>query len=135
MISTDERDLRLCVEISTDEPRWLEDVPPTPAGATVTVSFGAAWLAARDQATIGELGYHSVGTAAVGHAEAVAHLLVPLALATRHPRWWRAVLDAADRVYDLRFGPVQVALHAVIAAHDPTPDSRPPVRAQRRPGA
>jgi hypothetical protein len=131
MIATDDRELCLCVELRAEQPAWVEDLPPAPVDGRVTASFGTTPLTARDRAAVAELGYEPVGTAVVGHADEVVHLMVPLALVERHPRWWRAVLDAATRVFDLRFGPVQLALRTVIETHrrptaGPTPVRVPP---------
>lgn len=117
MISSDEHALPLCVEFDADRRAWLDDLPPAPATGTVTVSFDTTQLATRDGGAVRDLGYEPVGAAAVGHADRVAHLMVPPHVMRAHERWWRTVLDGARRVYDLRFGPVQMALRDVIAAH------------------
>jgi hypothetical protein len=117
MVTTDDGELQLCVEVAVTDGTWLEQLPPAPSTRPVTVSFDDVELAARDRTAVDDLGYTVVGTGAVGHAEDVAHLLVPLSAVEDHPRWWRAVLDLATRVYDLRFGPVQLALADVLRAH------------------
>jgi hypothetical protein len=48
-----------------------------------------------------------------------ADVLVPAELRTSDPRWFASLLLVAERVFDLRFGPVHVALHAELAAHLP----------------
>ena len=116
MITSDD-ELSLCVEICVEDATWVEDLPPAPSSGRVSVSFDDAGLAARDRAAVEELGYPCVGVAATRNAHQVAHVLVSQATVTAHTRWWRAVLDAAERVYDLRFGPVQVLLRDVIALH------------------
>jgi hypothetical protein len=72
---------------------------------------------ARDQRAVEQLGYVTVGVGTVGHVQDVAHLLISLEIVNAHPRWWRALLDLAQRVYDLRFGPVQLALRDVLTRH------------------
>lgn len=141
MVTTDDRELTLCVEIGVADGSWVERLPPAPSSAQVSVSFDDVELAARDRTAVTDLGYRVVGTAGVRSAADVAHLLVALSTAERHPRWWRALLDVAGRVYDLRFGPVQLALADVLRAHAatrsddgtvlirprlPAPDRRPP---------
>lgn len=136
---TDEHEAVLCVEIVADRPEWIEDLPPAPADWQLTMSFTGADLAARDRASVAELGYRPAGTAAVAAAGGAVHLLVPVRAIEHHERWWRAVLDAARRVLDLRFGPVQHALHAVIEAHTAAAGARQlrpaPVPTQRPPNA
>jgi hypothetical protein len=114
---TDDGELRLCVEVAVADGTWVEQLPPAPATRPVTISYDDLELAARDRTAVDDLGYTVVGTGAVPHATDVAHLLVPLPAVQDHPRWWRAVLDLAARVYDLRFGPVQLALSDVLRAH------------------
>lgn len=117
MVTTDDGELRLCVEVAVADGAWVEQLPPAPSTRPVTISFDDLELAARDRTAVDDLGYTVVGTATVRHADDVAHLLVPLSAIEDHPRWWRAVLDLAERVYDLRFGPVQLALVDVLRAH------------------
>ncbi|MBW3606201.1 MAG: hypothetical protein KY460_15120 [Actinobacteria bacterium] len=120
MVTSDEQERHLCVEIAIVDRSWVERLPPAPGGADalpVTLSFDDLELAARDRTAVTELGYVVVGPAAAGHVTDVAHLLVGPAAVERHARWWRALLDLATRVYDLRFGPVQLALRDVLAVH------------------
>jgi hypothetical protein len=133
MVTTDDGELRLCVEVAVAEGTWVERLPPAPSTRSVTVSFDDLELAARDRTAVDDLGYTVVGTGAVRHTHDVAHLLVPLSAVEDHPRWWRAVLDLATRVYDLRFGPVQLALSEVLRAHaDQTRTSVTSTRPRRR---
>lgn len=117
MVINAEPPLRLCVEVSVEDPAWIEHLPPAPANHDVRISFDSARFVARDQQAVTELGYPCVGVGVVTHTSDVAHLLVPIDVVTSHPRWWRALLDLARRVYDLRFGPVQIALRDVLARH------------------
>jgi hypothetical protein len=117
MVSNDDQPLSLCVEVCVEDATWLEDLPPAPADHHISVSFDSARFVARDQQAVEELGYRCVGVGVVGHTGDVAHLLVPLHIVEAHTRWWRALIDLAQRVYDLRFGPVQLALRDVLARH------------------
>jgi hypothetical protein len=117
MVTNTDQQLSLCVEVRVDNAAWIEDLPPAPANRHITVSFDSARFVARDQRAVEQLGYTGVGVGAVSHVHDVAHLLVPLDAVHGHPRWWRALLDLAQRVYDLRFGPVQLALREVLATH------------------
>lgn len=140
MVRTDDHELALCVEVAVDDGAWVESLPPAPGTRQVSVSFDSAELGARDRSAITELGYRVVGTGPVGHTSDVAHLMVSWDTVERHPRWWRALLDLAARVYDLRFGPVQLALRSVLDVHltahrngTATTGRRSPARAPRPP--
>jgi len=117
MVMTDDHEASLCVEVAVDDGSWVERLPPAPGSGPVSVSFDDVELAARDRTAVTDLGYVVVGTAGVRHTDDVAHLLVSQAVVERHTRWWRALLDLAARVYDLRFGPVQFALADVLRLH------------------
>jgi hypothetical protein len=117
MVTHPDQQLSLCVEVSVENAAWIEDLPPAPVNRHITVSFDSARFVARDQQAIEQLGYTGVGVGAVSHVSDVAHLMVPLDVVNNHRRWWRALLDLAQRVYDLRFGPVQLALRDVLAQH------------------
>lgn len=117
MVTSDDRQLSLCVEVLVEDATWIEDLPPAPANRHISLSFDSARFVARDRQAVEELGYTCVGVGAVGHVSDVAHLLVAPDVVDGHTRWWRALLDLAQRVYDLRFGPVQMALRDVLAQH------------------
>ena len=117
MVTNADQQLSLCVEVCVEDATWIEDLPPAPANRHITLSFDSARFMARDQRAVEQLGYVTVGVGTVGHVQDVAHLLIPLEIVNAHPRWWRALLDLAQRVYDLRFGPVQLALREVLARH------------------
>lgn len=117
MVTNVDQQLILCVEVCVEDATWIEDLPPAPANRNVTVSFDSARYVARDQQAVEQLGYVNVGAGSVSHVRDVAHLVVPMAILNSHPRWWRALLDLAQRVYDPRFGPVQLALREVLARH------------------
>ncbi len=120
MVTSNDLELNLCVEVAIEDGGWAERLPPAPGSsdtAPVTVSFDDLELAARDRTAVTALGYQVVGTGAVRHVSDVAHVMVSLSTVERHPRWWRGLLDIAVRVYDLRFGPVQMALSDVLRAH------------------
>lgn len=120
MVTSDEQENYLCVEIAIAAATWVERLPPAPGGPDappVTLSFDDHELAARDRTAVTDLGYQLVGTAKVGHVSDVVHLLVALTAVDGHQRWWRALVDLATRVYDLRFGPVKLALRDVLTVH------------------
>jgi hypothetical protein len=134
MVTSDEQAQYLCVEIAIQDGAWLDRLPPAPGGAEATpftLSFDDLELAARDRTAVTDLGYLVVGTGRVGHVTDVAHLLVPHEAAERHPRWWRALLAGASRVYDMQFGPVRMALREVLAVHREPPANGTPTTALR----
>ena len=139
MVTNADQQLSLCVEVRVTDAAWIEDLPPAPANRHITMSFDSARFVARDQRAVEQLGYVSVGVGAIGHAQDVAHLLVSLEIVNGHQRWWRALLDLAQRVYDLRFGPVQLALRDVLVRHhgaqlrNGRATSRPASQARRHP--
>jgi hypothetical protein len=140
MVTNADQQLSLCVEVCVEDATWIEDLPPAPANRHITLSFDSARYVARDQQTVEQLGYVNVGVGTVSHVHDVAHLLVPLPVVNDHPRWWRALLDLSQRVYDLRFGPVQLALREVLARHHATPGRNgraalPAIQARRHPTA
>lgn len=105
--------LRLPVE----ESRWTEEVPPVPAGRSVTVSLRSPDRL-RDRAALELLGYRVVSARPVStRGDAVADFLVPQDMPDAHPRWWRALRVQAVNAFDLSFGPVQQALADVVRLH------------------
>jgi hypothetical protein len=105
-------------------PTWAERIPPVPHGRDVTVSFTTAAAAAEHAEPLALLGYRHVGTVEVAGVLAAdppaAVVLVPAALATAHPAWWRALRREASQAYPLAFGPVRAALRGVLALHTET---------------
>jgi len=134
---TDDDEVSLCVEVAVSDGAWVERLPPAPVTGPVTLSFDDLELAARDRTAVTDLGYVVVGTAGVRLADDVAHLLVSQDVVERHARWWQALLDVASRVYDLRFGPVQMVLADVLRLHADhavsAAPSRPRLHAPDRP--
>lgn len=99
--------------------RWTDDIPPVPAGRTVTVSLSSARVAERDGPALAALGYRVVGVGAdpaAGDAGA-ALFLVRDEVATAHPAWWRALVARAERVHSLAHGPVGVAFAEALGRH------------------
>lgn len=109
------------VRVPAVEMEWVHALPPLPDGERLGVTVGDAGLLDAASA-LAERGYDLL--AAVGGRWPGRHadLLVPPQLREQHPRWFAALLLVAERVFDLRHGPVHVALRAELAAHLPTPD-------------
>ncbi len=98
------------VRVVADRPGWERALPPVP-GARVAVTVGAADLAdARDE--LAARGYDLAGVVPGVRGGRHADVLVPGPLRADEPRWFAALLLPADRVFDLRFGPVGAVLRA-----------------------
>ena len=107
------------VDASGDD--WLLGLPSLPDAARIGVTVGDAALL-RDGDALALRGYDLVQVVPGRRPGMHADLLVPAALREAHARWFSALLLVADRVFDLRVGPVQIALHAELMAHLPEPD-------------
>lgn len=101
------------------EASWTDDIPPVPAGRTVTVSVSSARVADRDGPALRALGYRVVGVGADPAADrtGAALFLVRQDVAAAHPTWWRALADRAERVHNLAHGPVAAVFAAALRRH------------------
>lgn len=110
------RDGDVLVRITARDRSWPSRLPPVPAGGTVTVTLGHPRLTPDDELAAG--GYRVVGTASEHRPiGAVVDVLVPRVLREAHPDWWSVLGHAAERVFDLRLGPVQRVLAAELELH------------------
>lgn len=106
------------VRVTALDRTWPGRLPAVPGGAVLTVTVGHPDLlpVAVDDLVTG--GYRIAGVATerrpVGRN---VDVLVPAALRERHPDWWRALVGDAERVFDLRLGPVLRVLAAEIDLH------------------
>jgi hypothetical protein len=105
------------VRLSIRGERWAEHLPPAPRGTTVTVSFSSQEAAAVHAEALTLIGYHVVGVHAAPATQPHADVLVPAALITARPRWWRALTAQAQRAFSLEFGPVASALADELRLH------------------
>jgi hypothetical protein len=104
------------VRLRADEPAWVRALPPMPGRARLGITVGTKeLLAARDE--LAERGYDLLGLVTGRRAGPHADVLVPGDLREAQPRWFAALMLPAQRVFDLRFGPVHVALRAELAVH------------------
>ncbi len=109
------------VRVGATDPHWVHGLPSLPGALRVSVTV--ADIALRDQAQdLALRGYDLIAVVPGRQPGLHADLLVPATLRDDHPRWFAALLLVADRVFDLRFGPVQLALHDELVAHLPHPD-------------
>lgn len=97
---------------------WPRALPAVPGGETLTVTLGHADLAPVPVDDLVASGYRIAGVAA-DHRPlgSVVDVLVPAALREAHPDWWRDLAGHADRVFDLRMGPVARVLAPELALH------------------
>jgi len=109
------------VRVDADTATWVHGLPAVPEPHRIGVTVGAERL----RADVDELhgrGYDLIDVVGGRRPGAHAHLLVPALLREEHPQWFTALLLVSDRVFDLRFGPVHVALHDELVAHLPDHD-------------
>lgn len=96
---------------------WPLLLPAAPKNVRLTVTLGHPKLCPLDTVAQ-ERGYTVVGVAA-GHRPigACVDVWLPPAVLTRHADWVGSFRDLADRVFDLRLGPVRFALADELAMH------------------
>lgn len=109
------------VRVAVSEGPWAEDIPPVPAGSTVTVSFGSEALAAEHRDALELIGYDIVDTPLPADLsiDGIADFLVTVDVLERHPTYWRSLADQAKRAYHLALGPAAMVVADVVAAHAP----------------
>lgn len=106
------------VRVTALDRSWPRRLPPVPRGAVLTVTVGHPDLlpVAVDDLVSG--GYRIAGVASeqrpVGRN---VDVLVPAELRISHPDWWQRFAGDAERVFDLRLGPVLRVLAAEIDLH------------------
>lgn len=111
----------MLVRVPADGDAWVQGLPPVPDLERVGVTVGDAAL--RDgRAALAARGFDLIDVVPGRRPGRHADLLVPAHLRESHPRWFAALLLVAERVFDLRFGPVHVALHDELVAHLPVHD-------------
>lgn len=98
---------------------WAEDIPPAPRRHRITVTFSTMDALALHGEAMQLLGYEVAGVRScpLGEPRSCADLLVPSLLVESRSRWMRALSDRADRVFNLRAGPVALAFGDVVDAH------------------
>jgi len=109
------------VRIAADDPAWVHGLPSLPESLRVGVTVGDASLTVHAE-ELAARGYDLIDVVPGRRPGLHADVLVTAALREQHPRWFSAMLLVAQRVFDLRFGPVQIALHDELVAHLPSPD-------------
>ncbi|MEX1177512.1 MAG: hypothetical protein WEB09_03535 [Nitriliruptor sp.] len=108
----------LLVRVPAAGRAWARELPRVPGGRVLTVTVGAADLAAVPADDLVAGGYRIVGVAAdhrpLGR---LVDICVPPDLRAAHPDWWVTLVGLADRVFDPRLGPVARVLAAELDLH------------------
>jgi hypothetical protein len=113
------------VRVEAADKGWVVGLPPVPDGHRIGVTVGRADVIDETTATaLDERGYDLLAVVGGRRPGPHADLLVPAQLRADHERWFAALLLVSTRVFDLRFGPVHVALHDELMAHLPPIDDR-----------
>ncbi len=111
----------MLVRVDADAATWVHGLPAVPAPHRIGVTVGVERLRS-DAGELSERGYDLIDVVGGRRPGTHAHLLVPALVREEHPRWFTALLLVSERVFDLRFGPVHVALHDELVAHLPSAD-------------
>lgn len=106
------------VRVAAPDRSWARRLPPVPDDRVLTVTVGHPQLLPVPVDDLVGGGYRIVGVAAdhrpVGRT---IDVLVPADLRRDHPEWWLLLLPLAERVFDLRLGPVQRVFAAELDLH------------------
>jgi hypothetical protein len=106
------------VRLRAPDRHWISELPPVPGSGTLTVTVGRADLLPVPVEELMSRGYRLVGVAAEHRPIGpTVDVLVPAGLREAEPQWWRQLAPLAERVFDLRMGPVRLVLAAEIAVH------------------
>lgn len=114
------------VRLPVQDRSWAARLPVVPDGRLVTVAIGHPSLVPSRPTEPRTRGYRIVGIATerapIGRS---IDILVPASLRAGHPTWWHELARGAQRIFDLRMGPVQAVLASQLALHEAaTPDPR-----------
>ena len=105
------------VRLRATDRGWIRDLPPVPGGQVLTVTVGRAELLPVPVNDLVSRGYRLVGVAAEHRPIGpTVDVLVPANLRD-DPVWWPRLRPLAERVFDLRMGPVRQLLAAEIDLH------------------
>lgn len=106
------------VRVAVRGRRWPRQLPPTPDATILTVSLGAPRLMPATEEGLADRGYRVVGITDDGRPlNRSIDILVPAEVRALHPGWWQEMAAAAERIFDLRHGPVQQILAPQLAIH------------------
>jgi hypothetical protein len=109
------------VRIDARDATWVSGLPTVIDGRRLGMTVGDTALSSSGT-ELAARGYDLIDVVPGRRPGRHADVLVPADLRTMHPRWFAGLLLVAERVFDLRFGPVHVALHDELVAHLPDHD-------------
>lgn len=106
------------VRLRAPDRTWIAELPPVPGDRTLTVTVGRSDLLPVPVDELIGRGYRLVGVAAEHRPIGpTVDVFVPIALREERPDWWAHLAPLAERVFDLRMGPVRLLLAAEIDLH------------------
>lgn len=116
--TTPPTDGSVLVRVTASDRGWPGRLPAVPGGMVLTVTVGHPDLLPVVVDDLVSGGYRIAGVASehrpVGRN---VDVLVPVELRLGHPDWWNTLVGDAERVFDLRLGPVMRVLAAEIDLH------------------
>lgn len=105
------------VRLRASDRGWIRELPAVPGGRVLTVTVGRPDLLPVPADDLVTRGYRLVGVAAEHRPIGpTVDVLVPAVLRD-DPVWWPQLQPLAERVFDLRMGPVRQLLAAEIDVH------------------
>lgn len=108
----------LLVRVAVDDAAWAETLPPVEDHGTLTVTVGHPDLVPTSLGATCARGYRIVGVASASRpVGSVVDVLLTAEARARWPQLAAALLARAERVFDLRMGPVQAVLAPQIRLH------------------
>jgi hypothetical protein len=106
------------VRVAAPDRSWARRLPPVPSDRLLTVTVGHPDLLPVPVDDLVGGGYRIAGVAAAHRPVGwTVDLLVPAEVRIASPAWWRELVAVAERVFDLRHGPVQRVLAAELELH------------------
>lgn len=106
------------VRVRAPDRSWISQLPVVPGDRTLTVTVGRSDLLPVAVDELVGRGYRLVGVAAEHRPIGpTVDILVPIPLRDERPDWWARLAPLAERVFDLRMGPVRQLLAAEIELH------------------
>lgn len=106
------------VRLRAPDRSWISQLPVVPGELTLTVTVGRSDLLPVPVDELVGRGYRLVGVAAEHRPIGpTVDILVPIRLREQRPDWWGQLAPLAERVFDLRMGPVRQLLAAEIDLH------------------
>lgn len=106
------------VRVRASGPDWIARLPVVPADHVLTVTVGHPSLLPVPVDDLIAGGYRIVGAADEERSFGTCiDVFVPAQLRAQHPRWWGRLVETADRIFDLRMGPVRAVLGDELELH------------------